>query len=98
MQSSRKTRVIILGGGFAGLTVAPELEGKLARNPAVEITVANRENFLLFTPMLHEVAASDLDLTTIVNPARKMLRHVRFFAPANWLGLNRFSGSNENRR
>jgi NADH:ubiquinone reductase (H+-translocating) len=34
----------------------------------------------LFTPMLHGVAGSDLDLTTIVNPARSMLRHVHFFA------------------
>jgi NADH dehydrogenase len=40
---------------------------------------ASEENFFLFTPMLHEVAASDLDLTHIVNPIRKMLRHVRFF-------------------
>lgn len=57
-----------------------ELEGSLGRDPSVEITLVNRENFFLFTPMLHEVAASDLDLTTIVNPARKMLQRVRFFA------------------
>jgi NADH:ubiquinone reductase (H+-translocating) len=63
-----------------GLAVAMELEKKLARDPSVEITLINRESFFLFTPMLHEVAVSDLDLTTIVNPARKMLRHVRFFA------------------
>lgn len=80
MESGRKTRVLILGGGFAGLTVAMELERTLGRDPSVEITLVNRENFFLFTPMLHEVAASDLDLTTIVNPARKMLRRVRFFA------------------
>jgi NADH dehydrogenase len=80
MTDSRRTRILILGGGFAGLTVAMELERKLGRDPEVEITLVNRENFFLFTPMLHEVAASDLDLTTIVNPARKMLRHVRFFA------------------
>ena len=40
---------------------------------------SNRENFFLFTPMLHEIAASDLDLTNIVNPVRKMIRHVNFF-------------------
>jgi NADH dehydrogenase len=80
MQDSRRTRVLILGGGFAGLTVAMELEKKIGPDPSVEITLVNRENFFLFTPMLHEVAASDLDLTTIVNPARKMLRHVQFFA------------------
>ncbi len=39
----------------------------------------SRENFFLFTPMLHEIAASDLDLTNIVNPVRKMIRHVTFF-------------------
>lgn len=71
-------RILILGGGFAGLTVAMELERKLASDPSVEITLINRENFFLFTPMLHEVASSELDLTTIVNPVRKMLRRVNF--------------------
>jgi NADPH-dependent 2,4-dienoyl-CoA reductase/sulfur reductase-like enzyme len=73
-----KKRVLILGGGFAGLTVAMELEKKLAQDRSVEITLISRENFFLFTPVLHEVATSDLDLTTIVNPARKMLHRVRF--------------------
>ncbi len=76
----RRTRVVILGGGFGGLYVALELEKTLARDPEAEITLINRENFFLFTPMLHEVAASDLDLTNIVNPVRKLLRRVTFFA------------------
>jgi NADH:ubiquinone reductase (H+-translocating) len=80
MEGTRRKQILILGGGFAGLAVALELEKGLGRDPSVEITLINRENFSLFTPMLHEVAASDLDLTAIVNPARKMLRHVRFFA------------------
>ena len=80
MKNAFKKRILILGGGFAGLTVAMELEKNLARDPSVQITLINRDNFFLFTPMLHEVATSDLDLTTIVNPARKMLRRVRFLA------------------
>src|SRR5215813_5524854 len=80
MEDKTLKRILIVGGGFAGLTVAMELERKLAADPSVEITLINRENFFLFTPMLHEVAASDLDLTTIVNPVRKMLRRVNFFA------------------
>ena len=80
MEHAPRKRILILGGGFAGLTVAMELEKKLAQDPSVEITLINRENFFLFTPMLHEVAASDLDLTTIVNPVRKMLRRVHLFA------------------
>ena len=76
---TQKTKILILGGGFGGLYTALELEKALAKNPAVEITLVNRENFFLFTPMLHEVAASDLDITTIVNPIRKMLRRTNFF-------------------
>ena len=80
MGNTQRKRILILGGGFAGLTVAMELEKKLAKDPSVEITLVNRENFFLFTPMLHEVAASDLDLTAIVNPARKLLRRAHFLA------------------
>jgi NADH dehydrogenase len=72
-------RVLILGGGFAGLYAALEFEKKLARDPDVQVTLVNRDNFFLFTPMLHEVAASDLDMTHIVNPVRKLLRKVQFF-------------------
>jgi NADH dehydrogenase len=57
-----------------------ELEKILKRFAGLEVTLVNRDNFFLFTPMLHEVAASDLDLTTIVNPVRKLLRRVNFFA------------------
>ncbi len=79
MNASSKARVLILGGGFGGLYAALELEKTIARDPNVEITLINRENYILFTPMLHEVAASDLDITHIVNPIRKLLKRIRFF-------------------
>jgi NADH dehydrogenase len=79
MAAARKTQVLILGGGFGGLYAALEMEKSLALNPNVDITLINKENFFLFTPMLHEVAASDLDITHIVNPIRKLLKRVRFF-------------------
>ena len=72
-------KILILGGGFGGLYAALELERSLARHSNLEVTLINRDNFILFTPMLHEVAASDLDLTHIVTPIRKLLRRVRFF-------------------
>ena len=43
----------------------------------VEVVLVSRENFLLFTPMLHEVAGSDVGVTDIVQPLRKMLRHTQ---------------------
>src|ERR1700741_123538 len=73
----KKNRVLILGGGFGGLYAALEFEKR--RDPDFEVTLISQDNFFLFTPMLHEVAASDLDLTHIVNPIRKLLRHVQFF-------------------
>src|SRR5687767_6607128 len=72
-------RILILGSGFGGLYAALHLEKKLRRYSDVELTLVNRENFFLFTPMLHEVAAGDLDLTHIVNPVRKLLRRTHFF-------------------
>ena len=77
--STKRTRVLILGGGFGGLYAALRFEKALARGADIEVTLVNRDNFFLFTPMLHEVAASDLDLTNIVNPVRKLLRRVAFF-------------------
>ena len=79
IDSKPKKRILILGSGFGGLYTALHLEKKLARSPDIEITLVNRENFFLFTPMLHEVAASDLDFTHIVNPVRKLLHRVQFF-------------------
>jgi NADH:ubiquinone reductase (H+-translocating) len=73
-----KTRILILGGGFGGLYAALQLDCTIAKDADVEITLINETNFILFTPMLHEVAASDLDMTNIVNPIRKMLKHVKF--------------------
>ena len=79
MTQRNPIRVLIAGGGFAGLYAALEFERALARGAEIEVTLINSDNFFLFTPMLHEVAASDLDLTHIVNPIRKLLRRVRFF-------------------
>jgi len=76
---SDKKRVLILGGGFGGLYAALNLEKALRKQEDFEVILVNRENFFLFTPMLHEVAASDLDLTNIVSPVRQLLQRVKFF-------------------
>ena len=74
----KKTRIVIAGGGFAGLYAAMHFDKRLARRTEVEITLISRENFILFTPMLHEIAAGDLLPSDIVNPLRRILRHVKF--------------------
>jgi NADH dehydrogenase len=57
MEDISPKRILILGGGFVGVTAAMELEKRLAGDH-VEIKLVNRDNFFLFTPMLHEVAAA----------------------------------------
>jgi len=79
MPDHTPTRILILGGGFGGIYTALELEKLVGNDPSIEVTLVNADNFFLFTPMLHEIAAGDLDITTIVNPIRKLLKRVRFF-------------------
>jgi NADH dehydrogenase FAD-containing subunit len=58
--TAKKMQIVIVGGGFAGLGAAMYLDKTLARRPDIEVTLVSRENFVLFTPMLHEVAAGEL--------------------------------------
>jgi NADH:ubiquinone reductase (H+-translocating) len=72
----KKTKIVIAGGGFVGLTASRYFDQGLARRGDVDVVLISRENFTLFTPMLHEVAAGDLYPGDIVNPLRRVLHHV----------------------
>src|SRR5580765_2710225 len=74
----RRRRILILGGGFGGAYAARRLGQTLGKRGDVEVVLISRENYLLFTPMLHEVAAGDLYPPDIVVPLRKWLHGVRF--------------------
>lgn len=78
MTTDRTTKIVIVGGGFAGLAAAMHLDRTLAHRRDIEVTLVSRENFTLFTPMLHEVAAAELSPGDIVNPIRRILRRVTF--------------------
>jgi NADH dehydrogenase len=62
-------RVVIIGGGFAGLNAAKAL----GRVP-VEITIVDRRNFHLFQPLLYQVAAAALNPSDIAYPIRSVFR------------------------
>jgi NADH:quinone reductase (non-electrogenic) len=76
--AGNKTRVVILGGGFAGVFAASRLEKKFAREDNIEITLISDENFMLFTPMLPEVTSSSIEAKHIVSPLRVFFRKVKF--------------------
>jgi NADH dehydrogenase len=75
-EKTRRTQIVILGGGFAGVEAARYLDRTAANRADVEVTLVSRDNFTLFTPMLDEVASGDLEPAQICNPLRKLFRHV----------------------
>jgi NADH:ubiquinone reductase (H+-translocating) len=75
---SEKTRVVILGGGFAGMRTAECLEQQFRSNASLSITLVSETNALLFTPMLAEVAGSSLEPSHISTPLRSSLHRTEF--------------------
>jgi NADH dehydrogenase len=74
----KKTRILILGGGFGGVYTARHLEKLCKRRRDVEIILVSRDNFLLITPLLFEVCSGTLDLSHCSFPIRAFLGTTRF--------------------
>src|SRR5262249_21129743 len=66
--SARKWRVVIIGGGFAGLCAALAL-----KSAPVDVTLIDRRNFHLFQPLLYQVATGSLSAGEIAAPLRSVL-------------------------
>ena len=62
-------RVVIIGGGFGGLQCAKALRGE-----AVDVTIVDRQNYHLFTPLLYQVASCLLNPSEVTAPLRKVFR------------------------
>ena len=65
-----RPRVVIIGGGFAGIAAAKKL-----RHANASITVVDRSNHYLFQPLLYQVATAALAPSDIAVPIRWLLRH-----------------------
>jgi NADH dehydrogenase len=72
-----ETRIVIVGGGFAGMTTVERLERLFGADPTVSLTLVSDSNSLLFTPMLAEVAGGSLEPTHICTPLRTSLRRTQ---------------------
>ena len=78
--SQQRKRIIILGGGFGGVSVLKKLQDNFQTDVSVDITMVSKENYMLFTPMLHEVASGMLETRHIVTPVRTFCKRSRFCA------------------
>jgi len=70
--TSLAPRILILGGGFAGVTTAMELAKRCAGVLPVYITLISEQNFFLFTPMLAEAATGAVETRHVLYPIRPL--------------------------
>lgn len=61
-------KVVIIGGGFGGLTAAQTL-----KNAPVQVTLVDRHNYHLFQPLLYQVATGSLSPANVAGPLRQVL-------------------------
>ena len=74
-----KKKIVILGGGFAGVECARQLESKFGNDPEIELVMVSEDNFLLFTPMLPQVASGMIETRHIVLPIRTICKKTKFY-------------------
>src|SRR5436190_16143436 len=81
-------RILILGGGFAGVGAAQELTKRLRRErrlsmpgrpvaDGIEVLLVNRDNYFVFQPLLADILSGTIETTHVVVPLRRMLPHAQ---------------------
>jgi NADH dehydrogenase len=79
VQHIKLKRILILGGGFAGVQVLRALQKDFQDDVSVDITLVSRDNFFLFTPMLPEVSSGMIETRNILTPVRTFCNRARFY-------------------
>jgi NADH dehydrogenase len=81
VSGGKVVRVVIVGGGFAGVYAARALEAALGDRRDVEIALVSRENHFVFQPILPEIISGTIGILDIVSPLRRLVErthiHVR---------------------
>jgi NADH:ubiquinone reductase (H+-translocating) len=72
------TRIVVLGGGFGGIETMRRLERRLGSRADVELLLVSDQNYLLFTPLLPQVASSLVEPRHIIQPIRDIRGSRRF--------------------
>ncbi|HJT50218.1 MAG TPA: NAD(P)/FAD-dependent oxidoreductase [Nitrososphaeraceae archaeon] len=80
--TTNRKRIVILGGGFGGVSVLKKLQNHFQTDVSIDITMVSKDNYLLFTPMLHEIASGMIETRHIVTPIREFCNRSRFYCSA----------------
>ena len=74
---NKKPHILIVGGGFGGVYTAKYLAHELDTergDGAADVTLVSRDNYFLFTPLLHEAATGSLSHQSVVEPVPEIFR------------------------
>ena len=74
-----KKKVVIVGGGFAGVYTAIHLEKLAKKRGDLSISLINRENYFVYQPMLAEVVGGSVGILDTVSALRKLLHHTDLY-------------------
>jgi NADH dehydrogenase len=74
-----KKRILVLGGGFSGIECTRKLESYFKRDSDIELVLISEDNFLLFTPMLPQVASGMIETRHIIIPIRTICKKTTFY-------------------
>jgi NADH:ubiquinone reductase (H+-translocating) len=79
-EPNERVRVVIVGGGFAGLDAAMGLDAVLGWSDRLEITVIDRKNYFLFPPLLPSVSVGAIETRQVTYPFRRIFEatNIRF--------------------
>ena len=77
--SASMKRILILGGGYAGVTVLNKIQKQFNNDVDVSINLISESNFFLHTPMLPEMATGIIEARHISTPIRKFCKRARFY-------------------
>jgi NADH dehydrogenase len=72
MERAEPKKVVILGAGFAGISLARELGRLIKKNLDIQVHLVNQENYFVFQPMLPEVVSCAIEPSHILNPIRHL--------------------------
>ena len=72
--TSKNPRVVIIGGGFAGIAISKKL-----RNRNVQVVLIDKHNYHTFQPLLYQVATGGLEAGSIAYPIRKVIQEFKDF-------------------
>jgi NADH dehydrogenase len=73
------THILILGGGFAGVGVAQQLQRLITKKNNIKVTMISDNNYVMFQPMLPGVAAGSIEASHIINPIRRLCKNITFY-------------------